>query len=231
MTGDSGARTGRSRSFVGSVEPDDGAPRPREVAVSAGLGGFAAVVLLVVSVVVPGSGRHEATSVRPITQGDGPVEVVPISPGAVASPELDEPDPASAAPTRLMIPLGGNAASRAAGAPFAARAVVPTTEPASAAARDGESVEVGASVGAGAPVAAGISTEAGASVPAAVPTPVASPSVAPEPASTAGAAELTNATASSSPASPQPGPTPSCRDDSGLFGSLLRSLGFGTCST
>ncbi len=232
MTSDSGVPVGESRRLIDASGPDDDTPRPREVAVGAGLGGFVAIVLLVVSAVLSGSGQHEATMVRPGTSGDGPAGAAVTSSDIVGSFGQDARDARDAVPTASASPSArrppaasaNNPRLVAAGATSAVNPVGASAVPADVGPPTGDSAEPGAAPPTGPSVAA----------PANVPNPAASPSTGQEPTSTggtAGTAELTRSSESASPASPQPEATPSCPEDSNFAGSLLRALGLASCNS
>jgi hypothetical protein len=216
MTGDSGMRSGESRRLPGSTGPDDGTPRPREVAVGAGLGGFAAIVLLVVSALLSGGGgRHTAAVVRPGTSGDGPAGVTVASPstGDASGQDAKNAIATAVADTPPLGPLETNLQLTAAGAPSAPDPAKTTTAQAKTGMHSSEPP---------APKARPLTAPPAVAV---------SPPAGPEPVPTAGTAELAAGNdPSSGPASPQPEPSPLCREDSDFAGSLLRSLGLASCT-
>ncbi len=231
MTSDSGVPVGESRRLIGASGSDDDTPRPREVAVGAGLGGFVAIVLLVVSAVLSGGGQHETTVVRPGTSGDGPAGAATTSPGIVGPSGQDARDAqdgvttasaaAAAAPRRPPAASGNNPRLVAAG-------TTSVLDPVGASAAPGG---VGPPTGDPAGPVAAASTGPSTAAPANAPNPAASPSAGQESASTAGTAELTRGGDSASPPSPQPAPTPSCPEDANFAGSLLRALGLASCNS
>ncbi len=214
MTSNSSVRVGESRRLVRSSGSDDGTPRPREVAIGAGLGGFAAIVLLVVSAVLSGGGQHTATVARPGASGDGTAGVATPVPDVVGLPGQDARDAvatASAMATRPPAHSDDGPRMVAAGATSVSVPVEAPAPPAGLGPRSDEPMGSGSTV----------STVAS--------TPAVPPSASPEPGTTAGVAVLIQGSDSSSPASPGPEPAPSCPEDRNFAGSLLRSLGLAPC--